>query len=111
MKERKERVDSNLTMKNIRELAGDEMDVKEANPKVLKIEDDAKRWLGNNLGLNVDEIFMNSNKDERGDIGDVDAIIEGIDGNSGGKGSKDILFESVSQRNYTYMILLEYVVL
>ncbi len=94
IQERKERVESDLTMKNIRVLAGD---IKEE--KSLKIEEDAKKWLKNCLNLDVDGIFGEKNKE----IDDKEDKKEELNGfNEVSKsGNQDVLFDSVSKRNYT----------
>ena len=93
IQERKERVDSDLTMKNIRVLAGD---INEE--KGLNIEEDAKKWLNNCLNLDVDGIFGVKNKEieENEDKEQLEGLNE-----VSKSGNPDILFESVSQRNYT----------
>lgn len=99
MKERKDRLESNLTRKNIRNLSSEPLE------KPLEVEEEAKTWLKNNLSLDVDGIFSaNRNeetlrKEEEGSPNFGDPSGELINDNASNK-NNEVLFESVSQRSY-----------
>lgn len=91
LKERKERLESNLTIKNIKEL-GEEG---------IIIEEDAKKWLNDKLNLNVDGLFSGGGIKREVDLKEIkDINRKELDIGLGNK-DKDLLFESVSQRNYS----------
>lgn len=96
IKERKERLESNLTLKNVRNLSHEMK-----NEQNLEIEEDAKNWLKNNLSLNVDDIFIAEKnliqKEEENALEN-----ENLQAGNANNVTNEVLFESVSQRNYMF---------
>lgn len=97
LKERKEKLDSNLTVKNVHQLGNEE--------KEISIDENAKTWLSNNLNLNVDEIFSaekpNLHHTEENAFEENELLSNNQDEfMKESLNKKDILFESVSQKSY-----------
>lgn len=91
LKERKERLESNLTMRNLRELSRNE------KGEGIEIAEDAKNWLRNNLSLNVEDIFQAKPREAEAK---EDPIDENPANNENTATNNEVLFESVSQRNH-----------
>lgn len=107
IKERKERLESNLTVKNVQKLANEEENNENHD---LFIEENAKTWLSTNLNLNIDEVFgkekprnININNNNNGKNEENEEVLQNINEITTDLQPKDLLFESVSQRNYAFL--------
>ena len=108
IKERKDRLESNLTRKNIRNFSCEPME------KPLEVEEEAKTWLKNNLSLDVDGIFSaNRNEEQLKKEEDLspnyygDPSAELMNDNASNI-NNEVLFESVSQRSYMLKLKRNY---